>query len=152
MARVGSDITVNVEMANGRLCLLNRPLFNDLLQTLRNGPYELSLTRLRAIRSQQANRYWWGVVVHLFSDHTGYTPEEIHEWAKAKFIPKRLALLNGNGDVEDEYVIGGSTRKLTTVEFAEFVDEVRKFGNERLDLHIPDPDPDWRSVQEEDEP
>lgn len=152
MARVGSDISLNVEMVDGRLCLVNRPLFHDLLRTLRNGPYELSLTRLRAIRSQQANRYWWGVVVHLFSEHTGYTPEEIHEWAKAKFIPKRLALLNGNGDVEDEYVIGGSTRKMTTTEFADFVDTVRQFGNERLDLNIPDPDPDWRVVRDEDEP
>jgi len=145
---VRDEIVMDVAVTKGRLTLPNRALFSDLVRALKDGSYVLSITRLRAIRSPQANRYWWGVVVHLFSEHTGFTPEEIHEWAKAKFIPKRLALLNGNGDVEDEYVIGGSTRKMTTTEFYDFVDTVRTFGNERLGLNIPPPDPAWRVRQD----
>jgi len=150
MVRVVDDIVIDVEVSKGRLCLPNRALFAELVRGLKDGPYMLTVSKLRATRSRQANRYWWGVVVHVLSEHTGFTPEEIHEWAKAKFIPKRLALLNGNGDVQDEYVIGGSTRKMSVSEFYDFVETVRLFANEHLDLHIPPPDPAWRVRQDTD--
>jgi hypothetical protein len=148
---VRDEISMQCDVERGKLVLTNRALFADLVKNLGDGSYELSLRKLRATRSIQANRYWWGVVVHLFSEHTGHTPEEIHEWAKAKFIPKRLALLNGNGDVQDEYVIGGSTRKMKVDEFYEFVEHVRTFGNEQLGLNIPPPDKLWRVRETPDE-
>lgn len=142
--RASDEIVIDVQIQAGVLCLSNRRLFQDLVRGQRDGAYQLTITPLRATRSHQANRYWWGVVVHVLSEHTGFTPEELHEWAKAKFIPKRLALLNHNGDVQDEYVIGGSTRKMSTAEFYDFVESVRLFANERLELEIPAPDPAWR--------
>jgi hypothetical protein len=30
-------------------------------------------------RSNDANAYWWGVVVTHLAEHCGYTPEEMHE-------------------------------------------------------------------------
>jgi hypothetical protein len=150
--RVADEFSVNVDVEGGKLHLPNRRLFADLVRTLRPGPYELTISRLRATRSVQANRFYWGVVVQLISEYTGFTPEEVHEWAKAKFLPKRLALLGGNGEVVDEYVIGGSTRKLKTDEFYDYVEKVRTFAQEQLGLIMPEPEANWRETQPDEEP
>jgi len=82
--------------------------------------------------------------VELVSEHTGYTPDEVHELAKQMFIPKRLAVADGNGEIRGEYVIGGTTTTLNTIEFGEFVESFRRWAAQDLDVVIPDPDPDWR--------
>jgi hypothetical protein len=84
------------------------------------------------------------VALKLLSEHTGYTVDELHEWAKAKFIPKHLALLDKNGEVRDDLVIGGTTTRLNRVEFNEYIEALRKFAAEELGVVIPDPDPNWR--------
>lgn len=142
--RAADEFAVLCEVDHGKLVLSDRRLFADLVRGLRDGAYELTISRMRATRSIQANKYYWGVCIHLIAEHTGFTPEEVHAWAKAKFIPKRLALLNHNGDVQDEYVIGGSTRKMKVDEFYTFVEQVRDFANEKLELNIPPPDRMWR--------
>lgn len=93
-----------------------------------------------ATRSVRANSYYWGVVVHLISEHTGYTPDELHDVLKAKFLPKHLAFSDGNGEVKGEFVIGGSTRKLNTAEFVEYTESIRRWAAEDLDVVIPDPE------------
>ena len=91
-------------------------------------------------RSQQANRYWWGVCVRAVSEHTGYTPEEVHDLAKQMFIPKRVAVQNGNGEIRGEFVIGGSTRVLDSQAFTEFVERFKQWAATDLDCYIPDAD------------
>lgn len=98
------------------------------------------IERLKATRSAEANRYWWGVCVELVSAHTGYTPEEIHELAKQKFLPKSIALKDGNGTLKDMYVIGGSTAKLDGAAFWDFVERFREWAAMELDVVIPDPE------------
>jgi hypothetical protein len=104
----------------------------------------VTIEKRHATRSLQANRYYFGVALKLLSEHTGYTVDELHEWAKAKFIPKHLALLDKNGEVRDDLVIGGTTTRLNRVEFYEYIEALRKFAAEELGVVIPDPDPNWR--------
>ena len=99
---------------------------------------ELTLSRRRATRSPQANAYYWGVVLHALSEYTGYTVDELHDICKAKFLPKKLAISKSNGEIVDEYVLGGSTRSLNTNDFYEYVERVRQWAAE-LDCYIPDP-------------
>jgi hypothetical protein len=75
----------------------------------------------------------------MLAEHTGYTPDEIHEILKAKFIPKRLAITNGNGEICGEFVLGGSTTKLDTLDFSEYCERIREWAAESLDIVIPDP-------------
>lgn len=105
----------------------------------RDGEYTITLARKHAHRSQKQNAYWWGVCVALVSEHTGYDPDEVHELAKQMFLPKRLAMANGNGEIVGEYVLGGSTTKLNTIEFGEFIERFRRWAAEELDVVIPDP-------------
>jgi hypothetical protein len=91
-------------------------------------------------RSQKQNRWYWGQVLGLVSEHTGYTPEELHEYFKSRFIPKRIALSDDNGVVVDDRVIGGSSAKLDVEAFAHYCECIRQFAAEDLGVVIPDPD------------
>lgn len=125
---------------SGRLKVRNKHFLETALSALRDGEYELRIDRKRATRSEQQNRYWWGVCVELVSEHTGYTPEEVHEFAKQTFLPKKLAMADGNGEIVGECVIGGSTTKLDKIQFGEFVERFRQWAAETLDIVIPDPE------------
>lgn len=140
MAAVNTDVVASACIKGGRLLIHNRRAFDEQIRQFREGAeVEVEVTIRRATRSQQQNRFYWGVLVHHLSEHTGYTPDEVHEFLKMKFIPKRLAVSDGNGEVRDEFVIGGSTRKLNTIQFGEFMEECRRFAAETLDCYIPDP-------------
>jgi hypothetical protein len=92
-----------------------------------------------ATRSTQANAWYWACVVGLVADHTGYTPDEIHEIYKAKFIPKAMAIADGNGEIVGEVVLGGSTTRMDTVEFSDFCERIREWAA-TLGVVIPDPE------------
>ena len=129
------------EVRRGKLYIHNRRDFDAQISALREGwQLEISVKRLRATRSQQFNKFYWSVVVHMISEHTGYTPEEVHDLLKMRFIPKRLAVCNGNGVIQDEFVLGGSTREMDTEEFGAYVEEICQWAAESLDLIIPDAD------------
>lgn len=76
--------------------------------------------------------------MQALSQHTGYTQDEMHDISKAKFLPKTLAIADGNGEVVGEYVLGGSTRRLNTHEFYAYIERVRQWAAE-LDCDTPDP-------------
>ena len=126
-------------MRRGKLQVSMTPSFERGLKTFRDGPVTVRIERKRASRSKQQNKYWWGVCIALVSEHTGYSPEEVHEIAKQLFLPKRLAVANGNGEIVGEYVLGGSSGKLDVVEFGEFMERFKQWAAETLDVVIPDP-------------
>lgn len=133
-------VVASAQVKGGRLFIRNRRRFDQAVSQFREGmEVEVSVKRLRATRSQQQNAYWWGVCVQLVSDHTGYTPEEVHEIAKQMFIPKRFAFQNGNGEIKGEFVIGGSTREMNKVDFSEFTERFKQWAATELDVYIPDP-------------
>jgi hypothetical protein len=123
----------------GRLKLRATPAFQHQLQSFRDGPVTITIERKTATRSTQANRLYWGVYVKALSDHTGYSPDEIHEILKAKFLPKKLAICDGNGEVLDEYVIGGSTTKLDVIEFGDYLNAIHEWA---VSLNCPLPELD----------
>lgn len=86
-------------------------------------------------RTIPQNAYYWGVVIKMLTDLTGYEPSILHEYLCRKFIGEK------SRSVFDELIrIRGSSSDLTTSEFQEFIEKVRvwafeKFGNE---CDIPD--------------
>jgi len=141
MSTVLDEAVAAAHVKDGRLFITNRRVFDERIARFdERWTLEVTVRRLRATRSAQQNRYWWGVCVELVSQHTGYTPEEVHEIAKQMFLPKRLAVSDGNGEVVGEFVMGGSSRALNTLEFGEFVERFRQWAAETLDVVIPDPE------------
>lgn len=127
----------------GRL-KLNRGRFKKAIADMPDCAVTLTIEKKHANRSMVQNAYWWGVCVELVSDHTGYSPDEVHELAKRMFLPKHLVFTKGNGEIVGEFVVGGSTTKLNKIEFGEFVERYRQWAAETLGVVIPDPDPDLR--------
>jgi len=111
-----------------------------LLRRRRNCDLEIIIERKHATRSLAQNAFYWAVVIQHLSEYTGYLPDEVHELLKAKFLPKRLAVTDGNGEVKDEFVIGGTTTRLNKLEFGEFIANIQQWAAEALGVVIPDPD------------
>ena len=140
MPGVADEVTAICHIRKRRVFIDDRRRFNDAVSSLDDRwDYEIAVRRLYANRSQQQNRYYWSVVVGHLSDYTGFTPDEMHDWLKMKFIPKKLAVCDGNGEVQGEFVLGGSTRKMNTVQFTEYVEAIRGWAANELDVVIPDP-------------
>lgn len=133
-------------IAGGKLEIRNRAGLSQALRGMKDGDVLITIERLRATRSARQNAWYWGVIVQLLAEHTGYTPDEMHEVLKAKFIPKRFAVANGNGEIRDELVIGGSTTTLNTVEFGEYCTAIQEWAAAELAVVIPDPEDVRRSA------
>jgi hypothetical protein len=140
--------TARIEDGRLKVGLQALRVMREVLKGWRACPVTVTVERQHATRSLEANAYYWSVVVHHISEHTGYTPEETHEALKTLFLPKRLALLGQNGDLHGELVIAGTTTSLNKVEFYEYVEQVRVFAREKLGVETPDPDPGWRESLE----
>lgn len=140
-------IVLPARLEDGRL-VLDKQRLSAALQARRDGPLVVTIERKHATRSLAQSAYYWSVVVKLLSEHTGYDPDEIHDVLKAKFLPKALALTDGNGEIKDELVIGGTTTRLNKIEFGEFMERVRQWAAEDLQVFIPDPDPNWKEARD----
>lgn len=81
------------------------------------------------VRSEQQNRYYWGVVVDLLAAHTGYTSDEMHEALKMKFL--RITLPNLPDTVQ-------STARLTKDQFSEYIEKIQKWAATEMGCMIPD--------------
>lgn len=101
----------------------------------------------RRVRSDLQNRYYWGVVIpavlQAFIDlgneglfaGSADSADLIHEFLKNKFLPP-LEVANATGEVER---IPGSTRKITTAEFMDYIAAIQQWAAEYLFITIPDP-------------
>jgi hypothetical protein len=127
------------EIRKGKLCVKQADTFAERVSKLRDGPVEVTVERKYATRSVDQNKWYWACVVGLVADHTGYTPDEIHEIYKAKFIPKAMAIADGNGEIVGEVVLGGSTTRMDTVEFSDYCERIRDWAA-TLGVVIPDPE------------
>lgn len=123
----------------GRLNLRNRKALAKRLASWKDGEVTVRIERAHATRSLPQNAWYWGCILALLSEHTGYTVDEMHDVCKAKFIPKRLALQDGNGEIQGEYVIGGTTTRLNKIQFGEYCEAIRSWAAQDLGCVIPDP-------------
>lgn len=123
----------------GVLYLRNRKRMDADLSKWKDCEVVVTVERAHATRSAAMNRLYWGVYVKELSEYTGFTPNEMHDVLKAKFMPKTLALSDGNGEVVGEFVIGGTTTKLNKLEFGDYLREIKAWA-ETLGVVIPEPD------------
>ncbi len=138
-----TDVMTTGRIEGGTLHVRKRAEFKARIRRMKDGEVTVTIARKHATRSEHQNSYWWACCVHLVSEHTGYDPNEVHEIAKQMFLPKELQLPDEHGELV-ERVIGGTTTTLNKIEFGEFMERFRRWAAEVLDVHIPDPDVDWR--------
>lgn len=123
------------------------------LQAAEIGGDEIMVVRIEPEekkRTQRQNKYLWGVVYkYLVDNDPGYfcneeterllkgrgiaMDEVVHEFCKAQFLPP-LELSIGGG-----MKITKSTAKLNRQEFNDYVENIRRWAANELQVFIPDP-------------
>jgi len=122
---------------NGRIKLSQGEarLYRDHLATLEGKPVQVTIGKVKGLRTEQQMRYYWGVVVKLIADHTGHDSDYIHEFLKDKFAPRQTRRVNG----EVRIVAGCSHNLFKENFFEDYVDHIRAWSSAELGVVIPDP-------------
>jgi hypothetical protein len=123
-----------------------------------NQDWRVEVEEMKSQRRTVANAYYWGVVLPLISDATGFETEELHEYFlgshfgwKDKPIPKTprnplgIESTPRRSTTKDEK---GRRSVLGIAKFYDFVEFVRRFAAIKLSLNIPDPDPEYKAHRE----
>jgi hypothetical protein len=131
------DFTLPASVEQDKIVL--SPQAKSTLRTRLRGvkdgtPILITVEKQRAHRSLDANAYYWGCVLRLISEYNGDEVYDLHEFFKKRFNPQAIL-----GDT-----IGGSTAKMNTLEFTEYIEKIRRFALMELGVSIPDPDVEWR--------
>ena len=96
-------------------------------------PIIITVSKQKRQRSIQANRYYWGVVLKIIGDELGYFPEDTHKIFATMFLKEVFKV--GDQSIESYK----STTKLSTVQFEEYLSNIRMFASSELGILIPLP-------------
>lgn len=118
------------EVKRGKVVLDDRWAYVRHLAHLEGKRVEVIVQPWRKARSDQQNAYYWAVVISLISEETGYTSEEAHESMKMLFLR-----VPGEKGMPDRVK---STKDLNTAEFSEYVESIKRWAAEKLNVYIPD--------------
>jgi len=113
---------------NGKLTLTDEGRYSAYLATLQ-GEVDVVVRRPRKQRTSPQNKFLWGVVYALISEHTGFTLDEVHDAMRLMFLR----------DEDKSIPTLKSTTSLSVVEMSRYWEQIRQFAAEKLDLQIPDP-------------
>ena len=121
------------KIKNGKLILREKKGFRIWLDGLEGQEVQAIIRRPQRIRSQNENKYYWGIVVEMISNETGQDKETIHNVLKDLFLKERIFLKN------KEYEVIKSTAELTTIQFEEFLRQCRQWASMELGIYVPEP-------------
>jgi hypothetical protein len=122
------DLIINFDSIGGK-----QKLF-DVLKQLK-GTKLIKIEKYSKKRSSPQNRYYHAVVLKYLSETTGFSLSEMHEVLKAKFLPYERA----NRVTSEVVQFGRSTTELNTLQYEEFLEQVRVWALNELDCLIPLP-------------
>lgn len=93
-------------------------------------PWRVTIAQYHAKRSSEQNRLLWAIYGEI-AKGTGNDAETIHEAMKARFLPPVVVKLG-----DEEIPVNGSSAKLDTMEFSQFVDQVTAFAASELGIVV----------------
>lgn len=126
----------SAEYINGQIKTNDQELFSKTLSNFK-GPFTIILETFKKGRSNQQNRYMWGVVYERLSADLGNTKDEVHAIMGEKFLRQWIAIETKSGTEEVEFV--RSTASLTTVEMERYLRDIREWASIERGLWIPEP-------------
>ena len=124
-------------MVNGRFVFANgeQALYNRYMATLKpEVPLELVVKVRRKRRSLNQNAYYWFIIDLLIKESAmeGYTKDEAHGAMKLLF----LSVNKGSGKPPTVR----STADLNTKEFTDYIEAIRLWARDFLEIEIPNAD------------
>jgi hypothetical protein len=133
-------IEIESNVLNGKL-KKNRDLISEVIQSLEGKDIVIIIEKKRKKRSNNQNAYYFGLVIPMMKqgfynslgEHVG--TDEIHTFLKNRFLFKEIV----NEQNAEIIKMPQSTTELTTIQFEEYLDKIREFGLEFLNINIPLP-------------
>ena len=117
----------------GTLILGDPSRFKAYLLTLKGKEVQLSIKRYELTRSNQANKYYWAVVIAMVSEAMGIIPDEAHDYCKSLFLKEGVEVKG------KRYEIIRSTANLPSSQFWEYVEKIKNWAGAELEIAIPEP-------------
>lgn len=117
------------ELYDGKMTWYDPEGLKKYLLSLGDLEVQVLVEKKKKWRSDNQNRYYWGVVIDILGSELGYNPEEMHEALKWQFLR----------------VEGGkiptvkSTASLSTVEFEDYMGQIRTWASIEFGVYIPEP-------------
>lgn len=109
------------KVSNGKLEFRNpATLFAHIGKFRPEDELEVTVEKRRLNRSNQQNRYYWGVVLDTIAKETGHTTEELHEIYKRMFLPRKTIKYK-----EREIPVPTSTTDCDISDFHVYIERVR---------------------------
>lgn len=120
-----------IKLDNGVLKLVNKAEMLKFAQSLNCKEFTFTLEKKRNKRSNEQNRYYWGVVVPLVLQ--GLTElgnivnlESTHDFIKSEFNYKEIVNEN-TGEIKK---LPNTTTQLSKTEFSEMIERVKQWESE----------------------
>src|SRR5262245_46709158 len=132
--------TARVDEGALKISLTTLKRLRAAIKTWRRCVVTVTIAAAHATRSLQQNAWYFGGVLRAIEEHTGQSTDELHEYFKGRFLPRRIVICDAQGVIKGEIVVAGSTKGLDKVKFSDYVEQVRQFALEKLDLDIPGPE------------
>jgi hypothetical protein len=95
---------------------------------------EVFICNHKPCRTANQRKYYFGVIVTILAEHTGFSREEMNEELKLKFNKKSVQRPDGSW-----LVYGGSIENEKVSECERIFEEIRLWAFEYMDLVIPLP-------------
>lgn len=111
----------------------SRQALDQALGQFAEGAVTVRVERHHAKRTDAQNRFWHGVVIPLFAEHTGESFEEAKRTLALELIPEETRKLDGT-----IVTTAGHTSDLNVAQFNDLIKRAQELGA-RYDIYIPDP-------------
>lgn len=121
----------------------------EFFRTASNGSYMLTITKQRRGRTLNQNDWLWGCVYPILLDgllDAGWeftSVEQVHEFFKKQMAQDKVVNYSTGEIVE----IPRSTATMDTQQFSMYIDALRDYAEEFLNVTIPEPNKDWRCAR-----
>ena len=123
----------------GKLKLFAQAEFIEQLKAIPHTIVTLTLSK-SGKRSNNQNRYYWSGVVPIVREGLKdmgivMSTEQTHSLLKFRFLKKEF--ISNDGEVIESI---GSTTELSKQEFNEYIERIKQWAAEYLNIQIPDPE------------
>lgn len=125
---------VRGRVQGGKFIPMDKRIFRQAFFCHEGKEVDLTVKRHRENRSANQNAFYWGVVVPMIGEAIGeQDPEAVHEVLKVEHNYYMATV--GKKEIR----VPLSTAELTTTEFEEYLERIRRWASEWLSLYIPMP-------------
>lgn len=121
---------VKGKVKNGKFKPDSPTIFAASFKMFEGQEVEVIVRKPKTIRSNYQNKYMWGVVYKMIADFTGDDSDSVHDNLRQLFLWEPSATFGRKMK---------STTKCSTVELEEYLEQVRRWALQILELNIPLP-------------